>query len=300
MVGRNVLEHPAAAQHEWLCPTRRELDLCDRAAVLAYMVKARPDVVVHAAGKVGGIQANIASPVAFLVENLDMGTNVVLAAASGRVPRLLNLGSSCMYPKDHDEPLREELVLGGPLEPTNEGYAIAKCAVARLCSYMARQDPELRYKTLIPCNLYGRWDSFDPVNSHMAPAVIRKLHEATQRGATAVEVWGDGTARREFLYAGDLAACIQRCLVPAHFDALPELMNVGLGHDHTVDDYYRAAATVVGYRGGYRHDPSKPSGMKRKLVAIDRQLAWGFRADTDLATGLRHTYQYFLEREQPR
>lgn len=300
MVGRNVLEHSLASRHEWICPTRRELDLGDRAAVFAFVERERPDLIVHAAGKVGGIQANIAAPVAFLVENLDMGTNVVLAAQRVRVPRLLNLGSSCMYPKDRTEPLREELVLQGPLEETNEGYAIAKCAVARLCSYVSRQEPALRYRTLIPCNLYGRFDSFELAHSHMVPAVIRKLHEAVQCGATTVDIWGDGSARREFLYAADLAACIHRCLDVQKFDLLPDLMNVGLGHDHSIDDYYRAAAEVVGYRGGYRHDPSKPSGMKRKLVAIDRQLAFGFRAETDLLTGLRRTYQHFLEREQPR
>lgn len=298
MVGRNLLEHPFASRHEWIRPSRQDLDLRSSDAVRAYVKDAKPDVVVHAAGKVGGIQANLADPVGFLVENWDLGRNVVLAAMEARVPRLLNFGSSCMYPKDQDTPLREEQVLSGTLEPTNEGYAIAKCAVARLCRYASQQDPSLRYRTLIPCNLYGRWDSFDPKHSHMVPAVIRKLHLAKEHGHDRVEIWGDGTARREFLYTGDLADCVHRALEPQHFDRLPESMNVGLGRDWTVNEYYAAAAEVVGYRGAFVHDLTKPSGMKRKLVDVTRQLAWGFRAPTDLATGLRRTYEFFLEREQ--
>lgn len=297
MVGQNLLEHPLASRHEWIRPSRQDLDLRSFDAVRAYVKDARPDVVVHAAGKVGGIQANLADPVGFLVDNWDLGRNVVLAAMEARVPRLLNFGSSCMYPKDQDTPLVEEQVLSGTLEPTNEGYAIAKCAVARLCRYASQQDPSLRYRTLIPCNLYGRFDSFDPKHSHMVPAVIRKLHLAKQHGHDRVDIWGDGTARREFLYTGDLADCVLRALEPQHFDALPESMNVGLGRDWTVNEYYAAAAEVIGYRGTFVHDLTKPSGMKRKLVDVTKQLAWGFRAPTDLATGLRRTYEFFLERE---
>ncbi len=293
MVGRNVLEHPHIGEFDVYAPRSSELDLRDFGAVQASLRKFQPDIVIHAAGKVGGIQANMREPVGFLLENLDMGRNIVWAARQAGVKRLLNLGSSCMYPRNHSEPLREELVLKGELEPTNEGYALAKVVTARLCEYITREDSAYQYKTLIPCNIYGRHDKFDPAHSHLVPAIIHKVHQAMQQGSPTVEIWGDGTARREFLYAGDLADAIVRAV--REFAALPSMMNVGLGYDYTINEYYQAAADVLGFTGGFVHDLSKPVGMARKLVSVERQQAWGWAPQGNLRDGISKTYEYYLK-----
>ena len=280
MVGRNLLDHRSISEFEVLAPRRSELDLCDFSALQSYLQSNKPDIVIHAAGKVGGIQANMREPVDFLLANLDMGRNIVWASQQADIKRLINLGSSCMYPRNHSEPLKEELVLKGELEPTNEGYALAKVVTARLCEYIMREDASYQYKTLIPCNIYGRYDKFDPVHSHLIPAIIHKVHQAKQDGQALVEIWGDGTARREFMYAGDLADAIMRAV--SNFDTLPNYMNIGLGHDHTINDYYQAAAEVMGYAGGFEHDLSKPVGMARKLVSVELQKNWGWSARHEL------------------
>lgn len=293
MVGRNIVQHPLAEEYEILAPSSRELDLRDYAAVTAYLDAHRPDCIVHAAGRVGGIQANIREPVAFLVDNLDMGRNVVMAARAVGVTRLINLGSSCMYPRNAPNPLTEDMILQGELEPTNEGYALAKIMTARLCQYIRRESPVLLYKTLVPCNIYGPHDKFDPSHSHMVPAVIHKIHLAVKSGANDVEVWGDGTARREFMYAGDLADCVFKAI--RELESMPDIMNVGVGQDHAINDYYRVIAEIVGYRGRFVHDLSKPVGMTRKLVSTACAEAWGWRSRTALAEGIKMTYQFYLE-----
>jgi GDP-L-fucose synthase len=296
MVGRNVLEHSEIGEFEILAPRSGELDLRDFNAVTSYLNTHRADMVIHAAGKVGGIQANMREPVSFLMDNLDMGRNIVWAAHEAGIKRLINLGSSCMYPRNHSEPLREEMVLKGELEPTNEGYALAKVVTARLCEYIMREDASYQYKTLIPCNIYGRHDKFDPAHSHLVPAIIHKIHQARKNGQEAVEIWGDGTARREFMYAGDLADAVVRAI--KNFDTLPNYMNVGLGHDYTINEYYQAAADVMGYTGGFAHDVSKPVGMARKLVSVERQQAWGWTAHHGLSEGIEKTYSFYLREYQ--
>lgn len=293
MVGRNLLDHPAIDEFEVLAPCSKKLNLCDFGAVRDYVQANKPDLIIHAAGKVGGIQANIREPVGFLMDNLDMGRNIVWAARQSGVKRLINLGSSCMYPRNHSEPLIEDMVLKGELEPTNEGYALAKVVTARLCDYIRREDESFQYKTLIPCNLYGHYDKFDPSHSHLIPAIIHKVYQAKQSGQSIVEIWGDGTARREFMYAGDLVDALMRAIV--QFDTLPDYMNIGLGHDYTINDYYQAAAQVMGYTGDFSHDTSKPVGMARKLVSIERQTAWGWSASHDLKRGIEKTYSYYLK-----
>lgn len=293
MVGKNLLEHQAIKAFEVLAPRSTELDLRDFVAVHAYLDKHHPDMVIHAAGKVGGIQANMREPVGFLLENLDMGRNIVWASRQTGIKRLINLGSSCMYPRNHNEPLSEELVLKGELEPTNEGYALAKVVTARLCEYITREDASFQYKTLIPCNLYGRHDKFDPAHSHLIPAIIHKVHQAKVAGDGQVEIWGEGTARREFMYAGDLADVLIRAVM--EFDALPMMMNVGLGHDFSINEYYQATADVMGYRGEFIHDLTKPVGMARKLVNVERQQAWGWSAQHTLRSGIAKTYDFYLK-----
>ena len=293
MVGSNVLEHPSISEFDVLAPRSSELDLRNFSAVQAYLFKYQPDMVIHAAGKVGGIQANMREPVGFLMDNLDMGRNIVWAAHQAGIKRLINLGSSCMYPRNHSEPLREDMVLKGELEPTNEGYALAKVVTARLCEYIMREDASYQYKTLIPCNIYGPHDKFDPVHSHLVPAIIHKVHQAKQGGQQSVEIWGDGSARREFMYAGDLADAIVRAI--KKFDTVPTYMNLGLGRDFTINEYYQAAAEVMGYVGGFVHDLSKPVGMARKLVSVERQQAWGWSASHGLREGIEKTYNDYLK-----
>jgi GDP-L-fucose synthase len=292
MVGRNLLEHPAIGQFDLLMPDSKELDLRNYIAVETYIKKYQPEMIIHAAGKVGGIQANIREPVNFFLENLDMGRNIVLASYRSGIRQLINLGSSCMYPKNSSESLSEDMILKGELEPTNEGYAIAKIATAKLCDFIRREDSSYIYKTIIPCNLYGRYDKFDPTQSHLIPAVIHKIHQAKIKNENFVEIWGDGFARREFMYAGDLTGMIVKAI--DDFDSLPFYTNVGLGYDYTVNEYYQAVAEVIGFSGKFIHDISKPVGMRRKLVNIDRQLHWGWKYQIDLKQGLKKTYEYYL------
>ncbi len=294
MVGRNFLEHPAAKDFEVVALGSGELDLRDYSAVYAALQHFQPSIIVHAAGKVGGIEANIREPVRFLLDNLDMGRNIVWASRNLGIRHLLNLGSSCMYPRDARNPLSEENVLRGELEPTNEGYALAKVTVARLCEYVGREKPEFKYKTLIPCNVYGRYDKFEPLHSHMVPAIIHKLHQAKVADIPFVNIWGDGHARREFMYAGDLADCMWRAVL--NFDTVPDMMNIGVGHDLSINEYYEVVARVVGYIGGFKHDLSKPVGMKQKLLRVDRATSWGWQASTLLEQGVAKTYEYYLKR----
>jgi GDP-L-fucose synthase len=293
MVGRNIQEHPAAARWEIFAPSSKELDLTDFRATREFFIHHRPDCVVHSAGRVGGIQANMAHPVEFLVTNTDIGRNVLLAARDAGVARLINLASSCMYPRSAPNPLAESLILQGELEPTNEGYALAKIFAARLCEYINRENSDVRYKTLIPCNLFGRHDKFEPHHSHLIPAIIHKLHLAKIDSLAEVEIWGDGTARREFMYAGDLADAVLSAV--ENFDDLPDLMNIGLGHDFSINEYYAIAAEVIGWRGRFVHDLSKPVGMKRKLVDIGRQRTWGWMPATSLHDGIGKTYHHYLQ-----
>jgi GDP-L-fucose synthase len=293
MVGRNILEHPMAERFHFLVPTSADLDLCDFAKVQNYISTYSPEFVIHTAGLVGGIQANMARPVDFLVQNLDLGRNVILAARNAGVKKFLNLSSSCMYPRNAINPLTEDLILQGELEPTNEGYALAKIFALRLCEYLHKEDDSFEYKTFIPCNLFGRFDKFDPKHSHLIPAIIHKVHLAKVAGDETVEIWGDGTARREFMYAGDLADAVLRAV--KHFDAVPDLMNVGLGFDYSINEYYEAVAKVVGWEGEFSHDLSKPVGMKQKLVSVARQKDWGWVASTSLEDGIAKAYDYYLE-----
>ncbi|RCS57408.1 GDP-L-fucose synthase family protein [Parvibium lacunae] len=293
MVGQNLLEHPALQPYTILAPTRASLNLADYGSCLAYLNQYKPDLVIHAAGKVGGIQANIADPVGFLVENLDAGRNIVLAAHHAGIAHLINLGSSCMYPRAGQSPLTEDQILQGELEPTNEGYALAKIITARLCNYISKQYPSRCYKTLIPCNLYGRHDKFSPTHSHLIPAIIHKVHQAKLRSEKTVEIWGDGSARREFMYAGDMADAIIFCL--DKISALPSMVNVGLGHDFSIKEYYQAVSDIIGWEGNFVFDLSKPVGMQRKLVSTTIINDLGWHARTSLSAGIELSYAFYKE-----
>ena len=292
MVGRNILEHPLADGLDIYSPGRDELDLQNKVDVRKYLDKLAPDLIIHAAGRVGGIRANMAFPFEFLLENLEVGTNIISCAAEVGITRLLNLASSCIYPKDVDGLLTEDMILSGSLEPTNEGYALAKIAALRLCEFANVRDDRIQYKTLIPCNLYGPHDKFNLVSAHLIPAIIAKVHNAKLNREKTVEIWGDGRAKREFMYVEDLANVVLRAV--RDFEQVPSLMNVGLGLDYSVLDYYSAVADVAGWQGEFSFDLTKPTGMKRKLLNIDRQTAWGFIPAHNLLDGIHKTYDFYL------
>jgi GDP-L-fucose synthase len=291
MVGRNLIEFfEKKSEYTLFYPSSRELNLLQSDKVTSYLKEKAPDVIIHCAGLVGGIQANIKKPFSFLSNNLLMGSNLIHGAIELGIKKFINMGSSCMYPKDRLEPLREEDILSGPLEPTNEGYAISKITTSKLCEYAGIQFG-LKFKTIIPCNLYGKYDKFDPVNSHMIPAVIRKLHQAKKDNSIA-EIWGDGTARREFMFAEDLADFVGHSL--KYYDDLEDYTNVGLGYDYSVLEYYQHIAKVVGYKGEFYFNTSKPVGMKRKLCSIEKQKALGWEPKHSLREGLEKTNEFFI------
>ncbi|WP_282029923.1 NAD-dependent epimerase/dehydratase family protein [Paracoccus marcusii] len=293
MVGQNLLHHSGIASYQLLAPTSTELDLRDKRALADYLARHRPEAVVHAAGVVGGIQANLKDPLRFLAANTEIGLNVVTGCIDAGIGTLINLSSSCIYPRALGHGLSEDRVLTGELEPTNEGYALGKIVTMRLCEFARRENPALNFKTLIPCNLYGKWDKFDPKHSHLVPAIIHKVHKAMEAKAPSIEIWGDGTARREFMYAGDLADAILRALSDP--DALPDSMNIGPGLDHSINDYYRIVAGVIGWQGRFAHNLDRPVGMKQKLLNVSRQEAWGWSPATRLEDGIKATYEFYLK-----
>ena len=293
MVGQNILNHPFAKSWEIFAPSSNELNLTNTLECEKYISKKMPNLIIHSAGKVGGIKANIAEPVEFLDKNIMIGRNVIMGARLAGVKNLINLASTCIYPRLAENPLNEELILKGELEPTNEGYAIAKIFSTRLCEYIRREDPIYQYKTLIPCNLYGLYDKFDPNKSHLVPAIIHKIHQAKISNKPSVEIWGDGNARREFMYSADLADAVFNAA--KNMEILPNKINIGVGNDYTINEYYETIAEVLDWNGVFIHDLSKPVGMMRKLCDTSLQSNWGWKPKTSLKNGLTKTYQYYLE-----
>jgi GDP-L-fucose synthase len=270
--------------------TRDALDLESSAAVSRFFEDERPDYVFLAAAKVGGILANSTHPADFLRANLAIQLNVVEAARRSGVARMMFLGSSCIYPKLAPQPIKEEYLLTGPLEPTNEAYAIAKIAGIKLCESYNRQYGT-RYVSTMPTNLYGPGDNFDLSGSHVLPALIRKFHEAKLAAAPSVTVWGSGTPRREFLHVDDMAdACVY---LMERYDGT-EMVNVGCGEDLTIAELAELVRAAVGYEGEVVYDPSKPDGTPRKLLDVSRLAALGWKARVGLREGIAETYAWYL------
>lgn len=292
MVGSAVLRRfQQAGFKNILTRTRQELDLMDRSAVRAFFEAERPDYVVDAAARVGGIAANFEKPVEFLIENLTIQNNVIQAAADFGVTKLLFLGSSCIYPKLAPQPLTEDALLTGLLEPTNDAYAIAKIAGIKLCQAYAREYGK-NFISGMPTNLYGPNDNFDLHTSHVLPALIRKVHEAKKDGAQEVSVWGSGTPRREFLHVDDLAdACF---FLLENYDS-PEIVNIGCGEDVSIRELAETVCEVLGFEGALVFDSSKPDGTPRKLMHVGRLLALGWKPRIGLKDGIRDAYDWFLK-----
>ena len=277
-----------------LLRSRTELDLTDQGAVAAFFAAEKPEFVFLAAAKVGGIKANDTYPAEFLRDNLAIQTNVIHSAWQAGVRKLCFLGSSCIYPKLAPQPMPEEALLTGPLEPTNEWYAIAKIAGIKMCQAYRRQYG-FDAISVMPTNLYGPGDNFDLENSHVLPAMIRRFHEAKLAAAPSVTIWGTGTPRREFLHVDDMAeACV--FLMQHYSDAMH--VNVGVGEDLTILELAQLVARTVGYDGAILTDPSKPDGTPRKLMDVARIHALGWRARVGLADGVAQTYRWYLEQLQ--
>lgn len=273
--------------------TRQELDLCDQAAVRAFFQKEKPEYVIVAAARVGGIHANNTFPAEFIHENLASAHNVIHESWSSGVKRLLFLGSSCIYPREAPQPMKEEHLLTGPLEPTNEAYAIAKIAGLKLCQFYRKQYGVL-FHSAMPTNLYGPGDNYHPENSHVLPAMIRRFHEAKVQGTPSVTLWGTGSPRREFLHVDDLAEAL---LLVLQIDNPPDWINVGFGSDVTIRELAETVARVVGYQGEMRWDTSRPDGTPRKLMDSGKLFALGWKPRYDLESGIRHAYEAFLREE---
>ena len=296
MVGSALVRRLRALGHtNVLAPTRAELDLLDSRAVQAYLAEHRPDYVFIAAAKVGGIQANNQYRAEFIHQNLVIETNLIHAAHLAGVQRLMFLGSSCIYPRDCPQPIREDYLLTGPLEPTNEPYAIAKIAGIKLCEAYNAQYAR-QYVSVMPTNLYGPNDNYDLANSHVLPALLRKAHDAKLRGDASYTVWGSGRPMREFLYVDDLAdACVH--LMQTGYDG--PLLNIGTGQDVTIRELAETVMRVVGFDGEIVFDASKPDGTPRKLLDVSRLKALGWTARTPLEDGIRLAYEaapFYAER----
>jgi GDP-L-fucose synthase len=295
LVGSAIVRALHASGHRSIITrTRAELDLRVQASVDEFFARERPQLVFLAAAIVGGIQANDASPADFLRDNLQIQTNVIDAAWRHGVRKLCFLGSSCIYPRLAPQPMREEYLLTGALEPTNEWYAIAKIAGIKMCQAYRRQY-QFNAISLMPTNLYGPGDNFSLEQSHVLPAMIRKFHAAKMGETSQVALWGTGTPRREFLHVDDLAAA---CLFLMASYESPEIINVGIGEDVSIAELADLIGRAVGYSGPVEFDASRPDGPPRKLLDVTRVNQVGWRAQIPLADGIRHTYEWYLEHEK--
>lgn len=291
LVGSAFRRHQALSAATLLIPRREQLDVESQVQVEDFFRKESVDLVILAAAKVGGILSNQSFPADFIRSNLAIQCNVIDAAYRHGVRRLLFLGSSCVYPKFATQPITEDQLLGGPLEPTNSAYAVAKIAGVEMCRAYNRQFGT-SYQSVMPTNLYGPGDNFDLENSHVLPALLRKFHEARTSGATEVVLWGSGAPRREFLHVDDMAdACL--CVLEKGRDE--DLINIGCGEDIAIRDLAELVRGIVGFTGRVRWDSSKPDGTPRKLLDVSRLRALGWRPRIDLATGIERTYEWFRE-----
>lgn len=292
MAGSAIMRRLASEGCEIIVADRKTLDLTKQEPTEEWIARMRPDAIFLAAGRVGGIHANDAFPVDFLADNLAIALNVMRAAMAAKVKKLLFLGSSCIFPRHAPQPMSEELLLTGPLEPTNEWYAVAKIAGIKLAQAYRRQFGA-DFVSVMPTNLYGPGDNYHPQNSHVPAALIRRFHEAKLQAAPQVSVWGSGTPKREFLSADDLGdACV---FVMKHYSG-EGFLNVGTGIEVSIGDFARLVGEVVGYRGTLQFDTSRPDGMPRKLLDVAKLTALGWRAKTPLREGLQTAYADFLAR----
>jgi len=299
LVGSSLLANPELRKHELICPNSKRVNLIDSSEVFHALFDRNIDMVIHCAGKVGGIAINQDKQFEFLYHNLTMGLNLLRFATQAGIKKLINLSSSCIYPIDAPRPLKEESVLGGKLEPTNEGYAIAKSAVLKACEYANREGFE--YKTFIPCNLYGENDNFNEYSSHFIPAIVRKIYKfATNNNIHSVEIWGDGSPLREVMHADDLANFI--AFAVENWKAIPDLMNVGTGREDSILDYHEQAFEAI-----VEHKPDKnvfkfnkdfPNGVHNKVMDVTKQKALGWMPKISFKEGIKKVYDCYAQKQK--
>lgn len=290
MLGRALTRFADTTVDKVFTPSRDDLDLLDESSTHRYIAGLKPDAIYHAAARVGGISANIAYPLSYLTENVRMDVNLLTSAMKLAVPRLVYMGSSCMYPRNLEHPMAESEILTGPLEPTNEGYALAKLVGWKMVKIIA-SDSSLSWRTVILSNLYGPNDHFHPSRSHLLAAIIAKMMEAMEKGEDYVEMWGDGSSRREFTFVDDVAEFLISSL--PNLDRFPVTMNLGAGKDYSVREYYEYVAKVIGFPGSIRKDLSKPTGMRRKLMDSSLALEQRWEPKTDIEVGIRRTVEWY-------
>lgn len=294
MVGSNLKIQSKNSGLNFFFPKRKEVDLNHKEQIYSYLDKFDTNsLIINLAGKVGGIKANMDNNYGFLTENTTINLNLIDCAFKSKKRFFLNISSSCIYPKDHSGLLTENDLLTSKLEPTNEGYALAKISALKACYYISSQS-DFTYKTIIPCNLYGPFDKFDE-NAHMIPAVIKRIYEAKKNGKNEIEMWGDGSARREFMYVEDFVDFL--IYASNSFDKLPLIMNLGLGKDYSISQYYESIIKVINYQGKIKKNLNQPTGMKKKQVNPSFQKQLGWKPKVSLENGIKKTFNYFLENE---
>ena len=293
MLGKSIAQQwqQDRPDDELIIVTRETADLREKYETAALIAEARPDIIVHAAAKVGGIQAKLSAPTGYLLDNVLIDTSVISGAIDAKVPSLLYIGSAAFYPEHYRQPFLEGDILAAPLEAANEGYAIAKIVGAKLCEYASREFG-LTYRVAVPSNLYGPNDDYSLSHGHLIAAAIAKIHAAHSSGADTVTIWGDGTARREFTYVGDLAGWLVS--QAENLAAWPSLVNLGYGSDHSIADYYEVAREVVGYTGSFVFDTDKPSGMHQRILDSGVARALGWNPSTGIRDGMAEAYSRFV------
>ncbi|MBI1327564.1 MAG: NAD-dependent epimerase/dehydratase family protein [Alphaproteobacteria bacterium] len=297
MLGTAIRKLQPQYQPNWelVAPTSRELNLLDREKTFKFIKDGKFDMIFTLAGKVGGLKSNIEERIGYMSENFHINFNVIEAALEAGVPKLAYMATSCMYPKDFKPVLQEEDVLAGPLDPSNVGYALAKISAAKLCE-LINEMHGLAYKTIIPCNIYGPNDHFDPVRSHLLPAIILKVHDAKMKNAPSIEIWGNGLPRREFIYSEDIAKFLLQAA--DKIEQWDPMMNLGLDKDYSVNEYYQIVSEVLGYKGKFTHNLDAPMGVMHKLVDCSRAKKFGWKAETSFEDGIRAAYDSFLTKQK--
>lgn len=296
MVGRCILFNKKSSNFKFLTPSRKKLNLLNYSNVYNYIKKNKPDIIIHAAGIVGGIHKNLKEPKKFLVENIEIGKNVILSAHLNKVKKMINLSSSCVYSPHSKGPLKENQILEGKFETSNEAYAYAKVFNTLLCNYINKENNKYNYKTLIPCNLFGEYDSFDPKKSHLVASIIFKINQAIKTKKKSVEIWGNGLSRREFMFTRDFSDFIFFSI--KNFHKLPDNINVGMGYDFRIIDYYKKVKKVLNWGGNFTYNKNKPSGQKRKLLNIKNQKTLGWMPKYSLEKSIKITNEYYLKNEK--
>jgi GDP-L-fucose synthase len=294
MVGKNLIEK-LKKKYLIISSDRNRLDLRNYRDTKKFISESKPEIVLHCAGVVGGIKFNSVNNKTSLNDNIEIGKNLINACYEKKVYKLINFSSSCIYPKNINKPLKEKNILSNFLEETNEGYALAKIIALKLCEYINKENKNYKYKTLIPCNLYGQYDKFDSFRSHMIPAAIEKIYLARKLNKKSVEIWGSGKNKREFMHVNDLTDFTEFIL--RKFSKIPQIINVGTGKDYSINYYYKIISKVIGYKGEFHHNIKKPEGTKRKIVDVSLQKELGWSPILTLEEGIYKTYNYYLSQK---